>query len=100
MSYKHIFINELTPFAYEKLSVATDAVSALNTDYTATAIGCFITIETNNIRYRIDGGNPDADDGHLVYAAQNMWFENSAAVRNFRAIASGGAATLIVTYYR
>jgi hypothetical protein len=29
-----------------------------------------------------------------------MWFENSAAVRNFRAIASGGAATLIVTYYR
>jgi hypothetical protein len=100
MSFKHVFVNELTPFAYEKLSVTSDAISALNTDYTATAIGCFITVESNNIRYRIDGGDPDIDDGHLVHVNQNLWFSNPASVRNFKAIAEELTSTLIVTYYR
>jgi hypothetical protein len=100
MSFKHTFINELTPFAYEKLSVTAIAISALNTNYADIAVGCFITVETNNIRYRIDGGDPDSSNGHLVHVNQNLWFSNPASVRNFKAIAEELTSTLIVTYYR
>lgn len=96
----NVFINNLTPFNYEKLSVLTTAVSSLSSSISSNALGCFITIETNNIRYRIDGGDPSSTEGHLVIAEQNIWFANSAAVRNFKAIAIGGDATLVVTFYR
>jgi hypothetical protein len=91
-----------TPFAYEKIAVSNLAVSRLNATYRETAGAVFITIESNNIRYRIEGGDPDADDGHLVISAayQNLWFNDPASIREFRTIAIGGNATLIVTYYR
>lgn len=91
-----------TPFAYEKITVTTLAVSRLNATYRATAGAVFITVESNDIRYRIEGGNPDANDGHLVDSAsfQNIWFNDPMSIREFRAIAVGGNSTLIVTYYR
>ncbi len=95
-----IRITEPTPSGYERIAVTTLDVSTLDATLVDGARAVFITVETNNIRYRIDSGNPDADDGHLVYATQNIWFENPAAIRQFRAIGSGGDATLIVTYYR
>jgi len=100
MSFKHVFVNELTPFAYEKLLVASDAVSVLNPNLAAASIGCFITVESNNIRYRIDGDEPDANNGHLVHVNQNLWFSNPSSVRNFKAIAEELTSTLIITYYR
>ncbi len=91
-----------TPFAYEKITVATDTVSRLSSTYRETAGAVFITVETNNIRYRIEGGNPDSDDGHLVTASayQSLWFNDPMSIKNFRAIAISDSATLIVTYYR
>lgn len=91
-----------TPFAYENITVTAASVSRLNAVYRATAGAVFITIETNNIRYRIEGGNPTAAEGHLVVPAayQNLWLNDPMSIREFRAIATGGNATLIVTYYR
>lgn len=91
-----------TPFAYEKITVTTLAVSRLDATYRATAGAVFITVESNDIRYRIEGGNPDTNDGHLVDSAsyQNLWFNDPMSIREFRAIAIGGNSTLIVTYYR
>lgn len=91
-----------TPYAYEKISVTTGAVSRLDSTYRIEAGAVFITVEDNNIRYRIDGGDPDSNDGHLVVSSayQNIWMNDLFSIREFRAIGSGGTATLIVTYYR
>lgn len=91
-----------TPFAYERITVTTLAVSRLNATYRATAGAVFITVETNSIRFRIEGGDPTAAEGHLAVTTtyQNLWFNDPMSIREFRAIAIGGNATLIVTYYR
>jgi hypothetical protein len=91
-----------TPFAFERITATTATVSRLNATYRESAGAVFITVETNNIRYRIDAGNPDAVNGHLVVATsyQNIWLNDPYSIKNFRSIAIGGNSTLIVTYYR
>lgn len=91
-----------TPFAYERIVVTPLAVSRLSAVYRATAGAVFITVETNDIRYRIEGGDPTVAEGHSVIAAayQNLWFNDPMSIREFRAIAIGANSTLIVTYYR
>jgi hypothetical protein len=91
-----------TPFAHETITVTTLAVSQLDATYAATAGAVFITVETNNIRYWIDGGIPTTAIGHPVVSAayQNLWFNDPMSIKEFRAIAVGGNSTLSVTYYR
>ena len=88
------------PFYYEKVTLSTDAVSRLNQTYREDSKGVFVTIETNSIRFRIDGGDPDANDGHVVIAGGNVYLIDSKSVRNLRMIAVDGTATAIVTYYK
>jgi len=91
-----------TPFAYGKITVLSTAAVGLNTTYAATAGAVFITVETNNIRYKISGGLPTSTDGHLVVttAYQNIWLNDPASIKKFKAIGISGSATLHVTYYR
>ena len=91
-----------TPFAHENITVATTAVSQLSATHRETAGAVFITVESNDIRYWIDGTAPDAANGHLVDSAtmQNLWFTDPKSIKEFRAIAVGGNSTLMVTYYR
>jgi len=102
LAYDEVKPQDKTPTDYEKITVAIDAVSRLNEVFRNASTAVFVTVETNNIRYRIDGGDPDANDGHLIVAAsyQNLWIYDKAAVRALRMIAIGGAATVIVTYYK
>ena len=88
-----------TPFDYEKISVTT-AVRRLDETKRNTYSAVLLTIETTDIRYRIDGGDPSATDGHLVYATQNLYFEDPKTVRNLRMITASGTATVHVTYYK
>lgn len=101
-AYDNVRLLDQTPTEYEKLTVTIGAVSRLNQIYREAAGAVFITVEGNNIRYRIDGGNPDVDDGHLVIAGiyQNLWLFANGSIRALRIIAIGGDATVIVTYYR
>ena len=91
-----------TPFAYEDLTALTTEVLTLNQAHALIAGAVFITIETNNIRYRIDNGYPSADNGHLVIASayQNLWFNDPSSIKWFREIGIAGDASLRVTYYR
>jgi len=88
-----------TPTNYEKLAIPTDAVIRLTEAYRIVAKAVFVTIESNNIRYRIDGGDPDANDGHVVVSGGNIYFTDVTSILNLRMIGSGGAAVAIVTYY-
>ena len=94
-----IKITGKTPFDYEKISVTT-SVKRLDETKRNTYSAVLLTIETTNIRYRIDGGDPSATDGHLVYATQNLYFEDPKAVRNLRMVTPSGTATVHVTYYK
>lgn len=91
-----------TPFAYENITVVTDAVSMLTEVHRDIAGAIFLTLEDNNASYRIDGGDPTSILGHhlISSANQNLWLNNIFAVKNLRMIAIGGSSLIKVTYYR
>lgn len=99
---KNVMITEKVPFEYERLSVTDGEVVNLTAEYADVAKEAFITVEDNDIRMRIDGGDPTATLGHLVSAANNQsaYLGSYAAVRSCAMIGSGGTAIVHVTYYR
>lgn len=101
-AYTHVLVIGKTPFAFERVTVTTAAVSRLNATHRNIAGAVFITVEGNNIRYKIVGGDPSIVNGHLVIAAsyQNIWLTDPSSIRNFRMIAIGGNAIVSITYYR
>ena len=101
-AYDEVKVLDKVPMGYEKLTITTGAVSMLDETLRNNAGAIFITVEDNNIRYRIDGGDPDATNGHLIVSGtyQNLWLFAQASVRSLRMIAIGGNAVVIVTYYR
>ena len=90
-----------TPFGYERIQVTSLLAIGLSAAFTADSRlnAVYLTIEDNSIRYRIDGDDPDADNGHLVYATQSMYFVDKASIRNLSMLGIGGNAYAIVTYY-
>jgi len=89
-----------TPFEYEKLTITSGAVVRLTEANRILYKAAYITVEDNTIRYRIEGGDPDANDGHLVYATQSIYFVDPKSLRELRMIATGNDAIIIVTYYK
>ena len=91
-----------TPRFYERLDVGFGAVVMLTALYRddPNINAVFLTVETANIRYRIDGGDPDANDGHIVYATGNLYLCDPHAIHELRMITfNQDAASVIVTYY-
>jgi len=101
-SAQEIQVLDRTPFAYQRLGVTTAAVRQLDSTYRNQATAIFVTVETNNIRYRIDGGDPSITEGHLVVAGlyQNIYIVDPSSIRNLRMIGIGGTSIVTVTYYR
>jgi len=102
LCYNEVTVQDWTPYAYENITVTTTAISRPTAAYRNVAGALFLTVEDNNINYRIDGGNPTATLGHAVIAAtyQNFWLNDRSAIRNLRMIAVGGNAIVKITYYR
>ena len=93
----------LAPFAYEAITVADVVIGLTAATYTQTgyAVQAFITLESAQIRWRIDGGDPTASVGHLLEIGQNLMLGSPDAVKNFKAIRTGSASSAIkVTYMR
>jgi hypothetical protein len=87
---------------YESITVST-AVKTLTAAKYVGAKHALITVDANPIRYRLDGTDPEATEGHLVFAsatATGVIELNSAdQIKRFKAIRQGGAdAVLKVTY--
>lgn len=95
-------IAQYTPYAYGKITVTTAAVIQLDATNRVNSGAIFATIEDNDIRFRIDGGNPAITDGHLVSSIdlQSIWLVDPMSIRNLRMISLVGNATVYVTYYR
>lgn len=83
---------------YEAIAVGAAAVG-----FTAAllAVGvnyAFITAETNPMRFRMDGVDPTAAEGHLLNVGDILELEGGTAILQFRAIATGVAGVLRVSY--
>lgn len=102
-------VSYLRPFDYEKFTVA-QAVKTLDADTymdkstspasaAQKAMEAVISVENAAIRFRTDGGDPSATDGHLAAPGAFITVSNLTAIKNFKAYAPADIATLHVTYY-
>lgn len=88
---------------YEAVTVSSSAVGLTAATYTeggAVMPHALITVETNPIRFRVDGLNPTATEGHLVQPGNKITLDSGDQITKFRAIATGGDATIRVSYGR
>lgn len=95
---------------YEEITVSTDAigltaakVEKMNPKNSRDSAHVLVTIlvETANIRFRIDGTNPTATVGDMLYAGSRYYLDDYFDAVNFKAIRDTAAtvdATLRVRY--
>ena len=85
------------------LTTVSDTAIGLTAAKAAVAKAVFITIETDAIRYRVDGTDPTATEGHSVAAAQNLYFAapnvGGLILTQLKMIRVTTDATARVTYY-
>jgi len=59
-----------------------------------------VTVETQPLRYRVDGGqDPTAASGHLLAVSDAVIISGAANVQRARFIRTGTDGTVFVTYY-
>lgn len=88
----------LIPAGYEKLSVST---TVLKLTVPAGSVRAEFAVETNGIRYRIDGVHPTSTDGMPVLKDTTFELYGNLALRAFRVIRSdGNDATVHVNYFK
>lgn len=82
---------------FEKVAVSSTAVGLTEASY-GEANHALVTVETNSIRFRTDGEDPDTTTGHLVTAGNSITLESRREVVNFSAIRESADATIQVSY--
>lgn len=97
----------LSAFAFENVTVTTDTARLTASVFTpaagAPAKGAYITIQTEDVRYRFDSGVPSATVGHFVVANGKITLSGQNNLENARFIRDTGASSdvvLAVTYMR
>lgn len=95
-------------YAFESITVSTTAIGITSTLVhqqsasapTRDARFAVITVESQPLRYRIDGTNPDASTGHLLAAGDVLTLDNFDDIRRLRMIRSGASdSTAMVTLF-
>jgi hypothetical protein len=87
-------------FAYESITVADTAKSLTAATYTTGVKKAFITLETAQIRWRIDGTAPTSAEGHLLETTQSLTLNGYSQIVLFKAIRTGSSGTIKVTYLK
>ena len=93
-------------FAHESITVSNSSVGLTAATYSpGTQVlptrGAIITVEDQNIRFRIDGSAPTTTVGHLAKNDDTITLGSIDDVVSFRAIRQGGVdATIKVSYKR
>jgi len=104
MSYpEYPTVNQvMDPFAYESLAIEGTAKGLTSTVYAPTgkqAMRAIITVEDAQIRYRIDGTDPTATEGHLLNPMAVLVVIGPKAIATIRFIAKGTTAGKISVSY-
>lgn len=104
----HVFSREFSAGSYESLTVAASAVGFTKSyrqpesgDYqTVMAKAVFCSLETAQIRFRIDGTSPTSSVGHLLEIGQTLTLNNPGDITNFRAIRTGDTSGVLRVTFR
>lgn len=66
----------------------------------ASASAALLSLEAGDIRFRLDGGQPSAVNGHYLTSGDTLVLTATGALGNFKAIRAGEqSGTLRVTYF-
>lgn len=91
-------------FAHQSITVSSTAIGGTVATFAPAdqprAKSCLISVETNPVRVRYDGGNPTTTVGHLLTAGDSMRINGAGSVTNLKMIRTGADATVQVTYER
>ena len=88
----------ITPFAYESVTVPFSAIGLTAGTY-AGAVEAIMTLETGQIRIRVDGTNPSSSEGHLVNPGDIITLVGTKQIAQFRGFRTGGVSGVLkVTY--
>ncbi len=87
-------------FAYESLDVTDTAVALTAGTYTTDVKKAFITLETAQIRWRIDGTDPIISEGHILETTQTLTLNGYSQIARFRAIRTGSSGKIRVSYLK
>ena len=60
----------------------------------------FITLETGNIRFRVDGTDPTTSVGHKLDAGQNLTLNTRGQINNLKVISISTHGVLSISYGR
>jgi hypothetical protein len=87
-----------SPIGFQKLTVSNLAVG-FTLPASPVTRAAILTVETDAIRFRLDGSDPDASSGHIVAKDDSLELTNVQMVQNFKAIRVTNDATLNITYF-
>lgn len=98
------------PYTAEYFLATTSVVFALTTGNYFPSTGvcrssmadrAFISVETANMRYKINGSAPATACGHLLVAGDYLVLDDPAQIANFQMLNEAGTATayVYVTYF-
>jgi hypothetical protein len=95
-------ISTTTAYAFGTGTISTAVVALTDlTGLTAADVDAAdrvrITVAANPIRYRYDGGDPDATTGHYLAANEETEIVGGANIANLKFIRTGADAVLSVT---
>ncbi len=96
------------PGEFESLTVGAEAVrltgdkiKPISGSYTGlSARVALLTLEGADVRFRLDGGQPDANSGHYLTSGDTLVLMETQALEKFQAIRVGEVSgTFQVTYF-
>lgn len=103
MSLEHVVAGVFKPIAFESITVAAAAIGFTSGSWnpsTGHANRAVVTVETASVRYRYDGSDPTAAEGHLLNAGDVLIVVGYDALSATKFIRTSSSATLKVTYER
>lgn len=87
-----------SPTGFQKLTVSSSAVGfTLPTTVQTRAV--IFTVETNQIRMKVDGNDPNATDGILLYVGDEVELTNVQMINNCKLIATGSDGLVQIHYF-
>lgn len=95
-------------YDHEAITISTTAIGFTSTKVVPDndqnprpAFEAYVTVETDKVRYRLDGTDPTSTTGHELAAGDTLTITGTNNIRRAKFIRSGtGDATLRVTYSR
>lgn len=89
-------------YNYEKIDVEGEAIGLTSSilDTKPAPKRAFITSETARMRYRYDGEDPEATEGHILDPQDILTIEGIVNLTNFKVIRVSNSGVLRVSYER